>query len=136
MVRENTSFRRAAEQIGHNLLPADAQLIERRKAFQRVLWQVRYNHFQELADNPARTKATLIGQIVYAIGKMTENGQFRDVVDAGLKLAKIEYGIEDQSVNVFQGLTQKDYDELKTRIRKLNDETSSGTSPAEKTKPN
>lgn len=121
MVLENCSLRKAAEQLQVSLTPADAQAIERRKAFQRVLWQTRYKHFQELADNPARTKQVLLGQIVYAIDQLFKEGAWRDVIDGGLKLAKIEYNVEDQTVNVFQGLTQKDLDAIKNRIKKLND---------------
>jgi hypothetical protein len=119
MVRDNLTLRKAAEFLGKNLLPAECQQIERRKGFQRVLWTVRYKYFQELADNPNRTKQVLLGQIVYAIDQLFKQGSWRDVIDGGLKLAKIEYNVEDTSVNIFQGLTQKDFDEIKNRVKKL-----------------
>jgi hypothetical protein len=119
MVRQGLNFRRAAEQIDVILLPEEAVNLERRKEFQRILWLERYKYFEELGSDPNRTKAVLLGGMVYDINKLREEGNFDKSLDGALKLAKVEYGVENNTVNVLGTLTQEEIDKIKTKLTKL-----------------
>jgi hypothetical protein len=121
MVKEDVSFRVAAVAIGKLLTPAECSNIERTKAFQRVLWKVKYRYFEDLGSDPARTKSVLLGQMVHGIDKLLAKGEYKEAVDAALKLAKVEYNVEDGSVNVFASLSQSDIDALKAKLKALNE---------------
>ena len=120
IVREGKTLREAATQLGVPIGSDEATATYRNKSFQRVLRTERNRFFIEIAENPDRTKAAAIGQLLFSIEKLADAGEHSNVVEAILKLARIEkwIGSENQTdVTLQLGLTAKEIDDARTKLR-------------------
>ena len=91
--------------------------IERTKAFDEVLWSERHRYHKELASDPNLSKKTLVGELMVCIKHLMDDGEWAKAAEAILKLARVEGYLNDkQEVNVFAGLTAKDFAELERTL--------------------
>lgn len=127
MVREQKSIRQAAMEHGIACTSEELATIEKRKGFQAALWTARHRYNKELASNPERTKTALLGQMVFLVQKLIEEGEYDKALEGLLKLAKVEGFIgPDQQVNIFGGVTPADLQEARKRIES---ELAGGSAP-------
>ena len=128
IVREGLTIRESLSKVGVALTSQEAENCYRSKTFQRILRDERNRYFTELGSDPARTKSTAIGMLLDAAEHLREAGEYKEVAEAMLKLGKMEGWIGGEgAVNVFAGLTQRELDEVRNRLRKQ-DNPSSGKS--------
>lgn len=130
MVRQGISLRQAASLAGIVLTEKDCENLERRKSFNRLLWETRNQYWAELSRDPNYSKDSAIGQLITLAQKLTEDGSYDKAAEVVFKAAKIQgwTGNETQ-VNVFGQLTAKEFSELREKIK-------AAATPATETKPN
>jgi hypothetical protein len=119
MVKTGLNFRRAAETLGHIFTPDEADNFQKRDAWERVLRFERYKYLEELAADPQRTKNVLLGGMVYDIQRLREDGNYEKSLDGSLKLARVEFGIAENQVNVLGTLNQEEINKVRERIKQL-----------------
>jgi hypothetical protein len=116
MIRERKKLPQICSEMGLDLTPAEALEMENKPLFQKAIWVARHKFYQELALNPERTKQSALGQMIFAIEGLMAKGEWDKVVDAVLKLAKLEGWIgADSNVNVFTALRGEQFEELKQK---------------------
>ena len=117
MILHNLSLYQASVELDMKLLQEEALNIERNDQFLSILWAERQRFFAEIAADPSRTKAAVIGRQEFLIQRLIEQGEYKKAADANLELAKMEglIGAEAGAVNIFN-LSQKDLDKLKAKI--------------------
>ena len=117
MVRESKNIRQAATEHGLELTTEELHGVEKRKAFQQVLWTERHRFWQELANDPERGKLSLVGQMLFLVQKLIDEGSYDKALEGLMKIAKVD-GIvgPEQQVNVFGGVTPKDLEEARKQI--------------------
>ena len=110
-------MREACTRLQVPITSQEAENTYRSKTFQRVLRSERNRFFIEVAEDPARTKTTAIGQLLFSLERLAEAGEHAEVVEGLLKLARIEGWTsgEGQSVTVL-GLTQKELDDIRKSV--------------------
>ena len=119
MIREKLNFVQAAQREGLPLTNEECDKYAKRKEFQRALRSARNRYYAELANDPTRTKNVLLGQMMYALQELMHAGEYKDAVDAALKLARVEGFIgPEQEVNVFGGLSAKEFETVRELIQK------------------
>jgi hypothetical protein len=117
MVRDSLPFSQAAGEEGIALTKEDALRHFRSKTFQQVLWQSRFEYYNEISSNPGRTKAAVLGLMTLALEKLSAEQQWKEVLEGALKLARIEGWVGgDANVNVFANLTAEDIEAEKAKI--------------------
>lgn len=118
IVRESVSFPQAAALEGLALTTDECEKYQKRREFQRVL-QAKRNHFYaELGTEPSKNKNVLVGQMIYCINQLIRGGDYKDALDGILKQARVEGFVGgDQEVNVFGGLSAKEFDQLRDVIQ-------------------
>jgi hypothetical protein len=119
MVRNGVSLKEAAQDLELPLTTEELINIQRLRAFQSALWTARHRLNKELATDPGFTKESVIGEFL-ALGKMLrEEGAYDKAAEVLFKLCKVMnwIGIEGQ-VNVFAGLSQKEYDILRGQLER------------------
>lgn len=128
MVRQGLSLRQAASESGIDLTEKDCATLERRKSFNRLLWQARHQYWAEIARDPERSKESLIGQLCVLAQKLDADGSYDKAANVLFQAAKVEgWTTGDTQVNVFGQLTAKEFSELRERIK---------NAPSLETKPN
>ena len=117
IVRHGMTIRQAVLELNLDLTAQDCDRVYHTKAFQEILRTERHRLNTEIANDPNRTKTSLIGLGYQLIQKLIEEGQWEKAIAGIEKLAKIEgwSGAESQ-INIFQGLTAKDIAEERARI--------------------
>jgi len=120
MVRHNLSLRQAALDAGEILTVDEAEKLSRSREFQRVLWAERQKFWKELASDPSRGKATIIGRMEHAIAKLLEAGEWDKAIEGLIKLAKVEGLLgTDASINIWGTASAKDIEEVKKQLRSI-----------------
>jgi hypothetical protein len=120
MIRESLGLRQAAERLGIFLTQPEADVHVRRKEFQGLLWLERYKYFESLGSDPRRTREVLLGQMAHCAQRLMEEGLWDKAGNVLKELARIEgYVGADVTVNTFANLTQKELDEIKARLQRL-----------------
>jgi hypothetical protein len=118
MVREDKDLWVAATELELGLTSDECERVMRNKAFQRILRSERNKLYNDLANDPARGKTTLVGQAIFSIEKLIEKEQWDKALTGLLSLAKIEGFVgNDTNINVFAGLSSKDVEALRTRLK-------------------
>jgi hypothetical protein len=116
MVREKKKLAQIATEMQMDMTTEEAFALEHNPMFQKALWAARHKFYQELANNPERSKQSAVGQMIFAIQGLMEKGDWDKAVEAILKLAKLEGWIgADSNVNVFTELRGEQFEELKKR---------------------
>jgi hypothetical protein len=119
MVKTGLNFRRAAETLGQVFTPDECDNFQKRDAWERTLRFERYKFLEELAADPQRTKNVLLGGMVYDIQRLREDGNYEKSLDGSLKLARVEYGLAENQVNVLGTLNQEEINKVRERIKQL-----------------
>lgn len=134
IVREEKKPWLAFTEVGAALTSVEAEVIYRSKTFQGILWAEREKFRKELANTPYRSKESAVGLMMYLIQKLIDAGEFDKAAQALEKLMKAEgWTGPDSQVNVYQGLSQKDYAELK---KELNDRLKGSSGAAKESRVN
>jgi len=117
MIRNNTSLKQSALDLGIQLDPDEVLVIERRKEFQEILRGEANKYYAAVANDPTRTKSTVLGKLVVQAELLHAQGDYDKAAIVLEKVAKIEgWTGADQNVNVFAGLTARDIQEARDRI--------------------
>lgn len=121
MVREEKDVWVAATELNLGLTSDECRALSKNKGFQRALRAERLKLYNELANDPNRSKSTLIGQAIQCIDKLMDSAP--DKALAGIiTLAKIEGWVgADTNVNVFAGLTTNEMEALKAKLKRRAD---------------
>lgn len=119
MVRNNTSLKQAALDLGVSLDPDEAERIGRRKEFQEILRAESNKYFSAVANDPTRTKSSVLGRMWVQAERLEAEGEHEKAAVVLDKIAKIEgWTGADSNVNIFADLTGRDLAEAKERIKK------------------
>ena len=129
--REGISFRQAASDEGISLTSIEAENMERRKAYQEILWNARHRYAQELANNPQATKSSAIGMMMQAIQKLLEHGDWDKAIAGIEKLSKLQGWVgADTNVNLIAGISTKDLEKIKAKLQDGHNESTGITGTA------
>jgi hypothetical protein len=117
MAREGKGLKEAITDLSIPLTTNECATIMRRKSFQALLRQAKIRFRAEVAGDPGRSKQSTIGQLQILADKLEAEGSSDKAAAVLLVIAKLENWVgEGGQVNVFQGVTQKDIDEMKAKI--------------------
>jgi len=131
MVRNNISLKESALDLNIQLDPDELQVIERRKEFQEILRAEQNKYYAAVANDPTRTKSTVLGKLVVQAEFLHKQGDYDKAAIVLEKVAKIEgWTGSDQNINVFGGLTARDIAEAKERLSKESIPSSGPISPS------
>jgi hypothetical protein len=128
MVQEGKSFEQAVTEENVYMKSDEAQRHFKRASFQRCLRQARHRFHKEIAQDPERTKSTLIGQLQVCADKLMVEGNFDKAAEVLLKISKIEGWVgPDQNIQVF-GLNQSQIDAAREALKQKLDQSRSESS--------
>lgn len=116
MARESISIREAATRLKIPIGNEEAANTFRTKGFQRLLRNARQQFYMEIANDPTWSRRTAVGKMLYLIDRLMDAGENDKAVEALLKVARVEGWLSNENtVNVFNSLTDKELEDLKTR---------------------
>ena len=119
MVRNNSSLKVAALDLGIELDPAEAERIGRRKDFQEILRIERNKYHAAVANDPSRTKSVALGMMWVAAERLARDGENEKAAVVLEKIAKVEgWAGNEGNINIFSGLTARDIAEARERLSK------------------
>lgn len=136
IVRRILTLRQAAQQLGVDITPQQADNIQGRLRFQDALEDARLKYYAEIGSNPRLTKDAVVGQLFLLAPRLTEDREDAKAADALLKLAKVQNwtsGEDYKDKPVYGNLTQADIDRLRAEVNAKQEEeeqTSKATKPA------
>lgn len=117
MAREGISLREAATRLKAPITSEQAASTFRLRGFQKLLRSERNRFFLEIGQDAAWSKRTAIGQMLYLVSRLIDEGQHDKALEGLLKVARTEGWLGAESnVNVFAGLSDKELSELKNRV--------------------
>lgn len=120
MVRNNTSLKQAALDLGVSLDPDEAERIGRRKEFQEILRAESNKYFSAVANDPTRTKSSVLGRMWVQAERLEAEGEHEKAAAVLDRICKAEgWTGADSSINVFSGLTARDIKEAKDRLMQI-----------------
>lgn len=119
IVREGKTLFAFSNEADLGLTSRDCENILRTKRFQETIRTRRNIYHREIASDSSYSRAAAKGQLMVAITKMMELGQFDKAANAIMQLAKLEgWTTDGTSVNVFNELTASDLAKLRERFTK------------------
>jgi hypothetical protein len=117
MARSGSALREASIEVGHELDVDEAKRVFARREFQEILRREKNKYYQAVANDPARTKSSILGRLSVIADRLISEGELEKAANVLDKLAKVEgWTGSESNVNVFAGLTAKDLAEAKERI--------------------
>jgi len=117
MVRNNSSLKVAALDLGIELDPAEAERLGRRKDFQEILRVERNKFHAAVANDPSRTKSVALGMMWMAAERLARDGEHEKAAATLERIAKVEgWAGNEGNVNIFSGLSARDIAEARARI--------------------
>lgn len=117
VVRQGLSLRQAAAELGVAITSEEAEAISKRKVFQRVLWTKRNEYFNEIANEPGRTKSSALGLLVFLAQKLIEEGNYDKAAEVIYKLMRAEGWVgNENAVNVFANVSVEEIAAAKKRL--------------------
>lgn len=121
IVREGKRPLAAFTEVGASITTQEAEAIFRSKTFQKIIWAERQKFYKELANTPGRSKDSAIGLLYQLAQGLIDAGDLDKAANVVEKIMKAEgwTGPESQ-VNVFHGLSPKDYEKLKAELEAIN----------------
>lgn len=128
MVRQNLTLRQAAQQLGQEVTPQQADNILGRTRFQDSLEEARLKYYAEIGSNPRLTKDALIGKVYLLSERLASDREDAKASEALFRLAKIrgwagEGGEQPSVVDLLARLlTQSDLDRLRAEIKKAEEQ--------------
>jgi hypothetical protein len=117
MVRESKPLRQVATELGLDLTNEEIVNIERRKTFQNTLWAARSKFYNELAQNPERSKQTTIGTMLFLAQRLIEVGQYDKAAEVLFKAAKVEGHVGSENTTNIFNLTPQELEEARKKIQ-------------------
>jgi hypothetical protein len=135
IVRRILTLRQAAQQLGVDITPQQADNIQGRIRFQDALEETRLTYYAEVGSNPRLTKEAITGQLYKLAERLAADREDYKSADTLLKLAKVQGWIngEGGAAPVIANLTQADIDRLRAEIKaKQQEQEQAQTEPAEK----
>lgn len=127
MVRESRSLKEVVTQLGIPLTTDEVDTLGRRRSFRDLLRSARNRLHNEIGSDPMRTKDALLGQLQLQADNLEASGEYDKAAEVLFKVAKIKgYLSEESTVNVFAGLTAKDFDAIRKRLAEREVEQSKG----------
>lgn len=123
IVRESKTPWQAFTEVGAEMLSSEAETIFRSKPFQQILWAERQKFYRELANTPGRDKTSALGLLYYLAQKLIDSGEYDKAAVVIEKLMKAEGQTgTDNQINVFAGLSPKDYAQLTSELERASKE--------------
>jgi hypothetical protein len=117
MVRNNTSLKVAALEVGHPLDGDEADKVSRRKDFQEILRSEANKHYAAVANDPTRTKSVVLGKLWMLADRLMAEEEHEKAAGVLDKLAKVEgWSGNEGNINIFSGLTARDIDEARAKL--------------------
>src|SRR5208283_8016 len=117
MVQNGLSLKQAAMDLNKDVTSAEAELILRRRSFNRLLWEARHRYFANLGNSPNFKKETIIGKLLSLAQKLEDEGDSAKAADSLFKAAKIAGFVGPEStVSVFGELSQSDLNSIRDSI--------------------
>lgn len=117
MVRNGSTLREAATQLQVPITSADCENIQRRKGFQKLLRDARNQYHAEVGADPGLTRNATVGRLSILAEALAGAGELDKAAEVLFKMAKLAGWMQaDSTVNVFGGLTSKDYEEVRKRL--------------------
>jgi len=135
IVRRILTLRQAAQQLGVDITPQQADNISGRIRFQDALEEARLAYYAEVGSNPRLTKEVITGQLYKLAERLAADREDYKAADAVLKPAKVQGWIngEGSAQPVLANLSQADIDRIRGELKaKQQQEQASETQPAEK----
>jgi hypothetical protein len=129
MVRKDLTLRQAAQQLGVEITPQEADNILGRTRFQQELEEARLRYYGEVGSNPRLTVDALIGKVYLLAERLASDREDAKASEALFRLAKIrgwiagEGGEQPSLVDVLARLlTHDDITKLKAEINKAQEQ--------------
>jgi hypothetical protein len=118
MAREGVTLREAATRLRVPIGSEEAANLFRTKAFQRLLRGERNRYYLEVGQDAEWRRKTAIGMLLHCVNQLIQNAEFDKAAEVILKASRVEgwLGAETQ-VSVFNSLSQKDLDLLRTKVK-------------------
>lgn len=127
-MRNNTSLKESALDLSISLDHDEISRIERRKEFQEILKAEKNKYYAMTANDPSRTKSTVLGMMWINAERLMAEGEHEKASVTLEKLAKVAGWVTaDSNINVFADLTARDIEEARAKILK----ESKGIKPAQ-----
>jgi hypothetical protein len=121
IVRRILTLRQAAQQLGVDISPQQADNIQGRLRFQDALEEARLKYYAEIGANPRLTKDAVVGQLFLLALRLTEDREDYKAADALLKLAKVQGWINGEGAaqqdDFFKNIRQTDLDWMKAQLK-------------------
>lgn len=124
LVRQNLTLRQAAQQLGVDITPQEADNIQGRVRFQDALEEARLKYYAEIGANPRLSRDALIGK-VYLLGERLSNDrEDAKASESFFRLAKIMgvVGEQEHEPSLLDSLTQADIDNLRAQVKKAEEQ--------------
>ena len=124
MVRQNLSLRQAAQQLGQEITPQQADNIAGRIRFQDALREARLKYYAEIGSDYRLNRDAVVGAIFDLAQRLAGEHEDYKSADTLLKLAKIRgwVGEPERKPTLLDSLTQTDIDTLRTQIKKAQEQ--------------
>ena len=135
IVRRILTLRQAAQQLGVDITPQQADNISGRIRFQDALEEARLAYYAEVGSNPRLTKEAVVGQLFTLASRLAADREDAKATEALFRLAKVMGWIngEGSAQPVLANLSQADIDRIRGELKaKQQQEQASETQPAEK----
>jgi hypothetical protein len=119
IVRQILTLRQAAQQLGVDITPQQADNIQGRMRFQDALEEARLKYYAAVGANPRLTKDAVAGQLFMLAQRLAADGEDAKAADALLKLAKVQNwtsGEDYKDRPVYGNLSQADIDRLRAEV--------------------
>jgi hypothetical protein len=129
IVRQILTLRQAAQQLGVDITPQQADNIQGRLRFQDALEEARLKYYAEIGANPRLTKDAVVGQLFLLALRLTEDREDAKAADALLKLAKVQNwtsGEEYKDKPVCGNLSQAEIDRLRAEVNAKQEQKEQG----------
>lgn len=121
MAREGVTLKEAATRLRVPIGTEDAANLFRTKGFQRLLRGERNRYYAEVGQDGEWRRKTAIGMLLHCAKELIQNGEFDKAAEVILKASRVEGWLgAETSVNVFAGLSAKELDTLRNKIREKN----------------
>jgi hypothetical protein len=134
IVRRILTLRQAAQQLGVDISPQQADNIQGRMRFQDELEEARLKYYAEIGANPRLTKDAVVGQLFLLALRLTEDREDAKAADALLKLAKVQNwtsGEDYKDKPVYGNLSQAEIDRLRAEINAKQEQKQAAKGPDE-----